>query len=131
MKREGSDPALIGRPADAATPPRNPLAAVRAGVLRSLGTLIENLGGDAAALLRRFHVGLATVDDCGDGLSHRLAQLLEQASIELDCPDFGLRLAALQAEQGVTRILGPMDVAMRNSPTLGGALRYCADHIHA
>jgi AraC-like DNA-binding protein len=27
-------------------------------------------------------------------------------------------------------VLGPLDVAMRNSPTLGDAYRYCADHLN-
>jgi AraC-like DNA-binding protein len=39
-----------------------------------------------------------------------------------------LRLAKRQRSTG---ILGPLDVAMRNSQTLGDAFRYCAEHVHA
>jgi AraC-like DNA-binding protein len=28
-------------------------------------------------------------------------------------------------------VMGPLEVAMRNSPTLGAAFRYCTDHVHA
>jgi AraC-like DNA-binding protein len=46
--------------------------------------------------------------------------------VELDCPDFGLRLAT---RQGGISVLGPLEVAMRNSSTVGEAYRYCAGHL--
>ncbi len=42
-----------------------------------------------------------------------------------------MRLAALQAANGGVRALGPLEVAMRNSPSVGEAFRYFADHAHA
>ncbi len=40
-------------------------------------------------------------------------------------------LAAWQAAQGAIGVSGPLEVAMRNSPTLGHAYRYCAQRLHA
>jgi AraC-like DNA-binding protein len=39
-----------------------------------------------------------------------------------------MRLASIQES---TKVLGPLDFVMRNSPTLGDAFRYCADHVQA
>ena len=52
--------------------------------------------------------------------------LLERASVELACPDFGMRLAVAQ---GGLKVLGPLEFAMRNSRTLREAFRYCAEHL--
>jgi AraC-like DNA-binding protein len=57
-----------------------------------------------------------------------LVNLLEVAAAELQCPDFGMRLAALQ---GGGDVFGPMGVVMRNSATLGDALLYVTQHCHA
>jgi AraC-like DNA-binding protein len=57
-----------------------------------------------------------------------MIRLFEIAATELRCPDFGLRLAALQ---GGTRVMGPIGVVMKNSKTLGEALGYCAKQIRA
>jgi AraC-like DNA-binding protein len=46
------------------------------------------------------------------------AQVLEAAAAELDCPDLGLRLAGQQN----IGVLGPLAIAIENSPTLGEAL---------
>src|SRR3546814_16735110 len=60
-------------------------------------------------------------------ISYRsLIHLLERSAIELKCPDFGLRLAS---RQGGIATLGPLEVAMRNSTTVGEAYRYCAGHL--
>lgn len=57
----------------------------------------------------------------------RMIQLLENTADRLACPDFGLRLAQRQYAEG---ILGPLDIAMRNSPSVADAWRFCADHVH-
>jgi 5,10-methylenetetrahydromethanopterin reductase len=36
---------------------------------------------------------------------------------------------AFATHQGGTAVLGPLEVAMSNAPTLGDAYRYCADHL--
>jgi AraC-like DNA-binding protein len=57
-----------------------------------------------------------------------VASLLELAAAELKRPDLGMRLASVQ---GGGRVFGPMGVAMENSNTLGEALAFVVDHIHA
>lgn len=102
---------------------------VRTDALRHFKDLVASLEGDPDALLRKSQIDPAILDNRNGVIPYRkMAQLLERASVELDRPDFGMRLAAVQ--EG-TKVLGPLDVAMRNSPTLGGAFRYCADHVHA
>ena len=102
---------------------------VRADALRNFKDLAASLGGDPGALLRKSQIEPAVLDNRNGVMSYRkMVQLLERASVELDCPDFGMRLAAMQ--EG-TKIQDPLDIAVRNSPTLGEAFRYCADHIHA
>ena len=105
---------------------------VRTDALRNFQDLVASLGGDSAVLLRKSHIKPSILANRNGVIPYRtMVQLLERASAELECPDFGMRLAAVQAAQGATKILGPLDVAMRNSPTLGEAFRYCADHVHA
>jgi AraC-like DNA-binding protein len=102
---------------------------VRTDALRNFKDLAASLGGDPVALLRKSQIDPAVLDNPSGALSYRkMVQLLETASVELDRPDFGMRLAAVQKG---TKVVGPLDLAMRNSPTLGAAFRYCADHVHA
>ena len=92
---------------------------VRAAALRGLPALIDSLGGDGPALLARFGVPAAVLDSDDEVIpSVATAQVLEAAAAELDCPDLGLRLAG-QQDIGV---LGPLAIAIENSPTLGDAL---------
>jgi AraC-like DNA-binding protein len=90
--------------------------------LNGFTALVDRLGGNAAALLAKFHIDPVVMDDAKGVLPYRtLVNLLEQSAAELDCPDFGMKLAAIQ---GPFKIIGPLGVAMRNSATLGDALRY-------
>lgn len=87
------------------------------------------LGGDPPTLLRAAHLDPAVVGRPNIFIPYRqFIFLLEHAATVLACPDFGLRLARRQYVDG---ILGPLDVAMRNLPTVGEAFRFCADHVHA
>ncbi|MFC3381965.1 AraC family transcriptional regulator [Couchioplanes azureus] len=92
---------------------------VRAASLRGLPALLDGLGGDGAALLARFGVTCAAVES-DDAVIPALAagELLETAAAELGCPDLGLRLAATQNAS----VLGPLALAIENSPTFGEAL---------
>jgi AraC-like DNA-binding protein len=106
--------------------------AVRIDALQNFNELVVSLGADPQVLLRASQIEPSLLENKNGVISYRLmVQLLERAAIELRCPDFGMRLAATQAVQGPTKLLGPVDVAMRNSPTLGDAFRYCADHVQA
>lgn len=113
--------------------PNKGILIVRTDALRNFTGLVRSLGGDPAALLRKSQIEPAVLDNRNAVISYRaMVQLLERASVELDCPDFGMRLAAAQAaEEGGTKVLGPLAVAMRNSQTLGEAFRYYAEHVQA
>lgn len=102
---------------------------VRADALRNFAPLVTSLGGNASSLLRKARIDPAILDNRNAVISYRaMVQVLERAALELRCPDFGMRLAL--AQEGM-KILGPLDVAMRNSQTVGEAFRYCADHVQA
>lgn len=92
---------------------------VRSAGVRGLRAVVAELGGDAERYAHR--VGLPPeVLDSDDVLvpSNAMAELLELAAADLDCPDLGLRVAA---RQDLT-MLGSLAVAMQHSPTLGDAL---------
>ena len=103
-------------------------ATARAEALNGFTKLVDRLGGDGVALLQRFQIDPHVMEDANGLIPYRtMVRLLEQAATDLSCPDFGMKLAAMQ---GPFKIVGPVGVAMRNSQTLGDALRYCADHTH-
>lgn len=92
---------------------------VRAAGLRGLVPLVDRLGGDGAALLARFGVPPQALDsDDAVIRAGTAARVLEVAADELACPDLGLRLA----EQQDAGVLGPLAIAIENSPTFGDAL---------
>lgn len=102
---------------------------VRSAALRKYVEFVTQLGGDAHALLARFQIDPAALTSRHAVIPYRaFVQLLERSAVELACPDFGMRLAAVQ--EG-TKVLGPLEVAMRNSATVGAAFRYCAEHVRA
>ncbi len=102
---------------------------VHAETLLLFPELVGELGGDPAMLLREARIDPATLEKRGAAIEYRsFVCVLELAAKHLACPDFGLRLAALQ---GVRKGIGPVGVVMKNSETLGQALGYCAKHIHA
>jgi AraC-like DNA-binding protein len=102
---------------------------VRIDALRSFRKVVEGLGGDTDALLAKSQIDSAVLENRHAVVSYRmLVHLLERAAIELKCPDFGMRLAA---EQSGAKVLGPLQVVMANSNTLGDAFRYCASHLQA
>jgi AraC-like DNA-binding protein len=104
-------------------------ATVRVSALRNFADAVTGLGGEPAALLAESQIDPRLLEDRNGLIPYAtLAELLERAAVRLNCPDFGMRLAALQ--EG-TKVMGPLEVAMRNSPTLGAAFRYCTDHVHA
>lgn len=92
---------------------------IRAASLRGFERLVEDLGGDAGPLLDRFGIERAALAN-PDGLVSITAhdRMLDAAAVELRCPDLGLRLA----ERQDLDILGPLALAVSNSPTPGHAL---------
>jgi len=101
-------------------------ATVRVDGLRQYPELVTRLGGNPNCLLAKVHIDPATLHDRHAVVPYRsLILLLERSAFELKCPDFGMRLAAVQ---GGLKVLGPLEFAMRNSRTLREAFRYCATH---
>jgi AraC-like DNA-binding protein len=107
----------------------NGAAVVRIDALRGFANMVSQLGGDPGALLAKSQIDPATLENRNAVISYRtMVHLLERASVELACPDFGMRLAAVQ---GGAKVLGPLEIVMKNSRNVGEAFRYCADHIQA
>ncbi len=107
-------------------------AMVRTETLRGFRDLVTSLGGEPLMFLNAAGIEPSLLGQAGQEIPYRqVVELVEAAATQLACPDFGLRLAAAQAAGGATKVLGPLEVAMRNAPTLGQAYRYCAAHLHA
>lgn len=98
---------------------------VRAAGLRGFPELVRKLGGDPEVLLRRHRVPTALSDEDALLPAHKLVRLLEDAAHALNCPDFGLQLAQTQD----ISILGPVAVAIQNSPTIGEALQIASRYL--
>jgi AraC-like DNA-binding protein len=103
---------------------------IRVQSLRGYRRLASDLGGDPSRLLRRAGIDPRTLDHLTAFIRfENMISLLERTAAELDCPDFGLRLADRQ-DLG---ILGVLAVAMRYSATVGDA-GLCASrylHVHS
>ncbi|HUJ64513.1 MAG TPA: AraC family transcriptional regulator [Acidimicrobiales bacterium] len=96
-------------------------AMVRAQSLRGYRELVSDLGGDPVRLLRKAGVEPEALNQLTAFVSFEsLIQLLEISAADLDCPDFGLRLA----ERQDIGILGILSVAMLYAATVGEAM-YC------
>lgn len=96
---------------------------VHARILRDFPKLVTELGGDPGALMAQ-----AQVTSDGAMTYPRLIVLMDLAATRLACPDFGMRLAAMQGGEG---IFGPLGEVMKNSRTFGDALQYVRQHIYA
>jgi AraC-like DNA-binding protein len=102
-------------------------AMVRAQAVRGYRGLVTELGGDPARLLRAAKIKSAVCDQSAALISFgAMIQLLERSARDLDCPDFGLRLA----ERQDIGILGPLAVAMRSSATVGEAMRCASKYLY-
>lgn len=81
--------------------------------------LVAKLGGDPWPLLRRFRIKAQLLDEEDARVPLRsLVGLLECAAQELECADFGLRMAEYQN----LHVLGPIAVMARSSASVGHAL---------
>ncbi|WP_433577048.1 AraC family transcriptional regulator ligand-binding domain-containing protein [Nocardia brasiliensis] len=91
----------------------------RAAGLRGYRRLVDELGGDGAALLRRFGIA-PEAPDSDDAIltTESMGWAMEVAAMELACPDFGLRLAGRQDPD----VLGPLGVALLNADNIGATL---------
>jgi AraC-like DNA-binding protein len=104
-------------------------ALVRIDALRNFRRVVEGLRGDPDELLLKSQIEPESLENRHAAIAYRrMVHLLERVASELSCPDFGMRLAA--AQEGA-KVLGPVQIAMANSNSLGDAFRYCAAHIQA
>lgn len=100
---------------------------IRATNLRGYDNLTQSLGGNPRSLLTKYHIPRADKRDEDSFIIFRkMIALLEETATELDCPDFGLRLAEYQG----MGILGPISVIARSSATVGDALENISDYLH-
>ena len=102
-------------------------AMVRVQAVRGYRHLVTELGGDPGRLLRATKIKSTAFDQSDSFIGFNdFVQLLERSARDLDCPDFGLRLADRQD----IGILGPLAVAMRYSATLGEAMQCASRYIY-
>ncbi len=102
---------------------------VRMDALRAFHEVVTGLNGDPVALLARSQIDPGMLASRDGVIPYRtLVHLLERCASELRCPDFGLRLAEAQ---GGAKVLGPLEIAMKNSSSLRYAFVYCSEHIQA
>jgi AraC-like DNA-binding protein len=100
---------------------------VHGNPLRCFPDLVRQLGGDPAALVRAAGISSLALSTDQARLGYRsLADLLERAATQLQCPDFGMRLALHQGTRG----FGLMGVVMKNSNTFGDAVEYAVNHAY-
>jgi AraC-like DNA-binding protein len=88
---------------------------IRSTTLWGYHELVRELGGDPESFLLRFRIppGVEREDDAFIAFD-AYVRLLEASADNLDCPDFGLRLAQWQGLD----ILGPIAVIARNAQTV-------------
>lgn len=103
---------------------------IAASALMRFSDLVSSLGGDPQAILRAHGVDPGAAG-CPEGLLNYSAvtAVIGSAAVQLQCPDFGMRLGQ---RQGI-HILGPVALLMRHAETLEDALEgvsrylyYCA-----
>lgn len=92
---------------------------IRGSALYQFTDLVASLGGDGHALMLAHGIDPAAAGDYQQFLGYRaVCAVLGAAAGELDCSDFGMRLARRQG----TEILGPVAVIIRHSETVAGAI---------
>jgi AraC-like DNA-binding protein len=90
----------------------------KADALNGYREAVSALGGDARQMLAAARLPAAILDDSDMLVSGAaIALLLERSASTLQCPDFGLRVAAFQGIE----VLGPLAIEMGNSATIGAA----------
>jgi AraC-like DNA-binding protein len=102
---------------------------VHADLFRFFPELVRELGGDPDDMLRRLGVDAPLLANGGSSVGYRAwVTLLEHAAAELQCADFGLRLAR---RQGGGNVFGSMREVMLSARTFGEGLSFMVDHSHA
>lgn len=97
-------------------------------MLRFFPEQVEELGGHPGLLLKQVGIEYSGPGCLIPANYRQYVALLERAAVDLVCPDFGMKLAALQAEIATA---GPFVDAMRNASTFGNALQFVCSHSYA
>ncbi|MFC4068570.1 AraC family transcriptional regulator [Actinoplanes subglobosus] len=95
------------------------MSLVRSAGLQGFRRTVESLGGDADLFARQAGLPPEALD--ADDLlveDTAIAAVLETAAAALRCPDLGLRVASVQEMS----LLGPLAVAIQNSPSVADAI---------
>jgi AraC-like DNA-binding protein len=99
---------------------------VQAQSLRGYRELVNDLGGNSSRLLRKSGIPPTAINHLTAFITFEsLIDLLEHSAADLNCPDFGLRLA----ERQDIGILGTLAVAMRYSETVGEAMACASKYL--
>ncbi len=102
-------------------------ALVRASGLRGYQSLMLSLNADPLGLLQRHRIAPETLTDDDALIPLRsVVNLLEASATATHCPDFGLRMSQSQD----ISVLGPLAIAMQNSPTVADALQLASRHLY-
>ncbi|MDO3720517.1 AraC family transcriptional regulator [Marinobacter sp. chi1] len=100
---------------------------IRATNLRGFDQLVRLRGGDPLPLLGKYRIPPAEHRDDRSFIVYRhLSALLEDTALELNYPEFGLKLAEYQGMD----ILGPVSVIARSADTVGDAINSIARYLH-
>lgn len=102
------------------------MSMIRSAGLHGFRALVTELGGDADDIAARAALPAGALEST-DLLvpDTAVAVALETAAAELDCPDFGLRMARCQD----LSLLGPLGLAVKHSKSLATALGYVSDFL--
>ena len=100
---------------------------IRSTTLWGYGELVQQLGGDPDVFIRRFHIppGIENEEDAFISVD-AYVRMLEASAEDLDCPDFGMRLARWQGLD----IFGPVAVIARNAHTMLSGLEMIGRYLH-
>jgi len=100
---------------------------IRCESLHGFEALVNKLGGTPDDILAHCQLPQSLLSFQQEFISYRdYILLLETAAQQLDCSDFGIRLASMQTID----ILGPLALAAKQATTLGEALNWVINYIH-
>jgi AraC-like DNA-binding protein len=98
----------------------------RASALDGYSELVTQLGGDPEPILAASHLRSDLLGSTEAFIPFSsMARVIERAAVELNCPDFSMRLAAGQS----IHILGPIALIARHSSTAREAFQGIAEHL--
>jgi len=100
---------------------------IRGTSLLDFANLVSSLGGNANSLMLAHGVDPDAAGNYERFVSYRsVAEVIGSAAVELDCPDFGMRLAR---SQGIG-VLGPVALLIRHSETVARAIEQASRYLY-